>query len=215
MTSHHRIRVLGAAAVLTAVFAASPMEAQQRGQQQRPRAERMQRLDAMRQQTPEQRLEQRLAFMTARLALSAEQVTRVRTILQGEHEQRTALLAKAGLEPAQGPLLGARGLRADSARPRQAPTEAERAEWRAQAEQRRAKLEQVREPLQQLREQTDAQLKQVLNAEQQEKYQSLRPAQGRGQGTPGMMRQGGRAGMKGMPGGRTGGGMGMRGGPGA
>ena len=215
MTSKSRIRrVLGAAAVLTAVVAAAPAQAQQGRQQQRPRAERMQRLEAMRQQTPEQRLEQRLAFMTARLALSAEQVTRVRTILQREHEQRTALLAKAGIDPAQGPMMGAR-MRADSARPRQAPTEAERAEWRAKAEQRRAQLEQVREPLQQLREQTDAQLKQVLSAEQQEKYQSLRPAGARGQGGPGMMRQGGRPGMKGMPQGRTGGGMGMRGGRGA
>lgn len=216
MTSKTRIRrVLGAAAVVTAVVAAAPLQAQQGGQQQRPRAERMQQMETMRQQTPEQRLEQRVAYMTEHLALSADQATRVRAILQREHEQRTALFEKAGMGQGQGRMIGARGMRADSARPRQAPTEAERTERQAQMEQRRAQMEQARGEMQQLREQADAQLKQVLSAEQQEKYQSLRPAGPRGEGRPGMMRNGGRPGMKGMPQGRTGGGMGMRGGRGA
>lgn len=212
MSSKTRIRrVLGAAAVVTAVVAVSPIEAQQGGQQQRPRAERMQQ---MRQQTPEQRLEQRVAFLTEGLALSADQATRVRAILQREHEQRTALLEQAGMGQAQGRMMGPRGMRADSARPRQAPTEAERAERRAQMEERREQMAKTRTQMQQLREQTDASLKQVLSAEQQQKYESLRPA-GRGEGRPGMMRQGGRPGMKGMHQGGMGGGMGMRDGRGA
>lgn len=214
MTSNNRVRLLGAAAVLTAVVAASPIQAQQTGQPQRPRAERMQQMQNMRQQTPEQRLEQRVAFLTESLALSADQATRVRAILQREHEQRTALLEKAGMGQAQGRMMAPRGMRADSARPRQAPTEAERAEWRAQMQQRREQMEGTRTQMQQLREQTDAALKQVLSAEQQQKYQSLRPAGPRGEGHPGMM-QGGRPGMKGMHQGRMGGGMGMRGGRGA
>jgi hypothetical protein len=170
-------RVLVGASVLTVVAVAKPAQAQQQGgQPQRPRAERIQ-------QTPEQRVERRVAVLTQQLTLSTEQATRVRTILLREAEQTKAVFDRAGIA-GPGERRGPRGPRPDSTGARQQPTEAERAAWQARMEQRRQQMEQIRPELEKIRTQTESQLAQVFNQQQRQKYNEFRATMRQGRGGP-------------------------------
>ena len=80
-----RFAMITLAAALFAGAAATPADAQERGQR-RPgmRAERM---DSMKRMDPAQRVDRRVEMMTKRLDLSAEQATRIRAILLQQAEQ--------------------------------------------------------------------------------------------------------------------------------
>jgi len=139
---------LGTMAMATAlVVTAAPTQAQQ-PQREGARREQPQRMQD-RTQDPSARIEMRVQRLTEQLALSSDQAAQVKTVLERQHAQMSALMEQNGFTA------GERQPRAQRTR----PDSAQRAALRAQMDA--------------LQAQTDAGIEAILSAEQKQKYETL------------------------------------------
>lgn len=139
---------LGTMAMTAAlVVTAAPSQAQQTPREA-PRREQADRMRG-RMQDPAARIEARVQRLTEQLSLSSEQAAQLKTVLERQHAQMSALMEQNGFTP------GERQPRAQRVR----PDSAQRSAFRAQMEA--------------LHAETQAGIRGILNADQKQKYEAL------------------------------------------